>query len=70
MGRVFQYDMPGQFCLQRRAIRLQLIDHASAIRGAESTHENVCALKVRGDIDGVNANQRSFEIDFTRNDAA
>jgi hypothetical protein len=70
MRRVFQYDVPGQFRLQHRAMRLQFVDYASATVGTESAHENVRAFKIRGDIDSINAHQCSFEIDFARNDAA
>src|SRR5215471_18756160 len=70
MRRVFQHDVPGQRRLQRWPMRLQLVDHALAITGAESAHENLCALKSGGNIDSINADQRPVEIDFARNDAA
>jgi hypothetical protein len=51
-------------------MRLQLIDHPFAISGAESAHENLRALKIRSNIDSINADQCPFEIDFARNDGA
>ena len=70
MWRVFQHDVPGEFCLQCGSMRLELVDHDSAIRRAESTHKDVRALEIRGDINRVNADQRSLEIDFARYDTA
>src|SRR6478752_6986670 len=39
MRRVFQHNVPGQFRLQRRTIRLQFADYAVAIDDPESAHE-------------------------------
>src|SRR4029077_19251691 len=66
MRRVFQYDVPGQFRLQGRPMRLQLVDYIFAIIRAEGAHENVRALKIGGDINSINADQCAFEINFTR----
>src|SRR5437899_9056907 len=64
MRRVFQHDVPGQCRLQRRPMRLQFVDHAFAIVGAETAHENVRPLNIGGDINSVNAVQWSLEIDL------
>src|SRR6476469_9108107 len=70
MRRVFQYDVAGQFRLQRRPMRLQLVDYPFSIIGAEGAHENVRALKIGNDIDSINADQCPFEINFACNDSA
>ena len=69
-GVYFNTTLPGQFRLQRRPMRLQLVDYTFAIIGAEGAHENVRALKIGGDIDSIDADQCPFEINFARNDAA
>ncbi len=70
MRRVFQHNVQGQLRLQRRAIRLQFVDYVAAIGDPESAHENVRTLKIGGDIDSINADQCSFEINFACNNAA
>ena len=51
-------------------MHFQFGDHAGSIFCPESAYENVRALKIGRHIDRVNADQRAFKINFTRNNAA
>ena len=67
---MFQHHVAGEFGLQCSAMGLQFVDYAAAIVGPECAYENVRALKIGRDVDGIDADQRAFEIDFARDDTA
>src|SRR5262245_33449958 len=68
MRRIFQNHVATEFGFPYLAMAIVFVDHACAPVRTECAYENARALQIGRDVDGVDADQRAIEVDFTRND--